>query len=294
MNQTKWNLMLLHASPGFTRRRIKALIRANPTLDSLHSFTPQALSTLLKVSFNEAVQLLSQLHNPRLLNKLEAFAEKYHCVTWFDQHYPTLLRHIPDPPLVLYMNGDLTLLDPLFSLSVVGTRTPSREAFANMENVLAPLISKRVTLISGMAAGIDQFAHRLAISYHGKTIAVLGSGFQYIYPKNDIPLYQCLADQHLVISEYVPDQPPRKYQFPERNRIISGLTQATLVVEAKVKSGSLITVSQALEQGREVFAMPGSLQHPTSEGCHKLIQDGAKLVCTADDIIESWPVYNRC
>ncbi|MGI8315110.1 DNA-processing protein DprA [Halobacillus mangrovi] len=222
------------------------------------------------------------------MKKLDTDLQKIHCLTIFDNNYPSLLRSIPDPPLVLYAIGNLMLLEHPLSLSVVGTRKPSSYAYPSMKKILSPLIQQGFTIVSGMAKGVDQFAHHLALAYNGATIAILGSGFHHIYPTNDIALYQRLVSEHLVLSEYPPDRPPKKFHFPERNRIISGLTSGTFVVEARVKSGSLITVDQALEQGKDVYAMPGMPGNPMSEGCHKMINDGAKLVHSHHDILEDW------
>ncbi len=139
--------------------------------------------------------------------------------------------------------------------------------------------------MSGMAKGIDAYAHWQAIEQRGQTIAILGSGLNYVYPPSHRDLFQKLAAQQLIISEYPPHFPPRKWQFPERNRLISGLSRGVIVVEAKEKSGSLITADQALEQGREVFAVPGPIYSPASQGTNHLIQQGAKLVMSAADVL---------
>lgn len=144
-----------------------------------------------------------------------------------------------------------------------------------------------------MARGIDSMAHRLTLERGGNTIAVLGSGFHSIYPREHIPLYQQIAREGLVLSEYPPDQPPQKYHFPERNRIISGLTMGTLVIEAMKKSGTMITVDQALDQGRDVFAVPGNPFLKQSTGCNELIQNGAKLIQSAEDIYTEWNYFHK-
>jgi DNA processing protein len=142
------------------------------------------------------------------------------------------------------------------------------------------------TIVSGLAIGIDVESHKLAIQNDGSTIAVLGSGFNHIYPKEHIPISRQIAANHLLISEYPPDRKPAKWQFPMRNRIISGLSRGTLIIEAREKSGSLITGDYALQEGREVFAVPGSILEPCSAGTNHLIQQGAKLTTCAEDIYE--------
>ncbi|MFG6115132.1 DNA-processing protein DprA [Halobacillus sp. MO56] len=251
--------------------------------------SPHNLSTSYGIPLKRASAFLHQLHSENHRYKMEQFMKEFSIMTILDNDYPTLLKNIPDPPLVLYLAGNRALLNHCPALSVVGTRNPSESAFPAMERVLAPLIKAGWMLVSGLAVGIDRFAHLLALRYHGTTVGVIGSGFHHIYPKQNISLFQQMAQNHLVISEYAPDIRPQRYHFPERNRIVSGLSEATLVVEAKARSGSLITVDQALEQGRELFAFPGSLLQENSEGCNRMIQEGAKMVLNTQDIVDSWP-----
>ncbi|ARI77493.1 DNA-processing protein DprA [Halobacillus mangrovi] len=288
MIKRRENLIRLHSSPNVTRALIRKLLQVDPHLHSPFTLSPRSLSLLTKIKESRAAAIHNYLNDYNIMKKLDTVLQKIHCLTIFDNNYPPLLRSIPDPPLVLYAVGNLQLLEYSPSLSVVGTRKPSSYAYPSMKKILIPLIQEGFTLVSGMAQGVDQFAHHLAVAYNGTTIAVLGSGFHHIYPTNDIALYQRLVSKHLVLSEYPPDRPAKKFHFPERNRIISGLTSGTFVVEARVKSGSLITVDQALEQGKDVYAMPGLPGNPMSEGCHKMINDGAKLVHSHHDILEDW------
>src|SRR5699024_7788905 len=164
-------------------------------------------------------------------------------------------------------------------------------AFAKLVHIVSPLIKQKWLIVSGMAYGIDGMAHDLTLRHDGATIAVLGGGFYHVYPKTHIHLFNEIVKKGLVISEYPPYQRPQKYHFPERNRIISGLTKGTLVIEAMERSGTLITVDQALEQGKEVYAVPGSPFIRETAGCHKIIQEGAKLVAKFTDIVEEWNEY---
>lgn len=206
-----------------------------------------------------------------------------HIITILDPIYPYLLKQIDDPPWVLYGKGDLSLLQQTRCLSVVGTRYPSSLGCQSMKKLLLPIVQKKWVIISGLAQGIDTQAHRLALS--GRTIGVLGSGMNHIYPPSSAALAERMAHHHLLISEYPPSFPAKPWYFPERNRIISGLSRGTLVVEAKEKSGSLITADQALEQGRDVFAVPGSVFSHRSVGTNQLIQQGATLTMSAADIL---------
>ncbi|MBH0229260.1 DNA-processing protein DprA [Halobacillus yeomjeoni] len=288
MHSKRERLILLHRAPDMTRPLIRRLLECDPQLESPFDLSPEKFSSQFHIPLKRSAAIVRFIQDPYIMKKLDKKSMDFHCLTLWDQDFPPLLKLIPDPPYVLYAIGDLSLIQNPLSLSVVGTRSPSKFAYPPMKKILSPLIHAGFTIVSGMAEGIDQCAHRLAIDGNGKTIAVLGSGFHHIYPRNDIALYQHMARHQLVISEYPPERPPRKFQFPERNRIISGLTPATFVVEARVKSGSLITVDQALEQGKDVFAMPGLAGLETSEGCHKMINDGATLVHTHEDILEGW------
>ncbi|MBB6452936.1 DNA processing protein [Salirhabdus euzebyi] len=234
---------------------------------------------------------MSGIHSGQLMHTIEKDMEKYHVITCNHKTYPPLLKRIPDPPILLYGLGNINFLKIEPKISVVGTRNHSNEAERKVEFLLKPLLHKEWLIVSGMAKGIDSIAHRLAINNTSKTIAILGFGFQHIYPKENISLMQELAKNHLLLSEYAPDEAPKPWHFPERNRIISGLTFGSLIVEAKERSGTFITAEQALDQGREVFVVPGSILHPQSKGCHLLIQEGANLVKDANDLLNAWETY---
>jgi len=273
---------------GITRRTIHYFFQHDSTLKQIYTYSPSKLSQLFKIPMKNASLFHKDLHNPELRRKLFQDLKNYTIMTIVDENYPDVLKRIKDPPLVLYLNGDESLLSDSPKLSIIGTRQPSNEAMQKTKLFVQPLIKHNWVIVSGMAKGIDSYAHHLTLKYGGKTIAVLGSGFNYIYPKQNISLYEEIMKKGLIITEYPPDQPPIKYHFPERNRIISGLSFGTLVIEATERSGTLITVDQALDQGREVYAVPGSPLIPQTKGCHQMIQDGAKLVIDVKDILEDW------
>ncbi|PIU41777.1 MAG: DNA-protecting protein DprA [Candidatus Omnitrophica bacterium CG07_land_8_20_14_0_80_42_15] len=202
-----------------------------------------------------------------------------------DPKYPKNLRDTYDPPEVLYVNGELLPQDEA-AVALVGTRRPTYYGMQACEKLSYDLALYGITIVSGMARGIDTAAHRGALKAGGRTIAVLGSGHDNIYPKENKKLYEEITKSGAVVSEFPDDTPPYKWNFPQRNRVISGLSLGVVVIEAPKKSGALITVDFALEQGREVFAMPGKVNSLASEGTHQLIKDGAKLVENANDIIE--------
>lgn len=208
-----------------------------------------------------------------------------HILTLADAHYPQALLQIPDPPTVIYVRGRLELLNRQ-SLAIVGSRNATPRGCQTAESFAQTLARSGLTIVSGLALGIDAAAHRGALGAPAGTIAIIGTGADRIYPARNRDLALEIAESGAIISEFPLGTPAIAANFPRRNRLISGLACGVLVVEAAPMSGSLITARQAGEQGREVFAIPGSIHSPLSRGCHQLIKQGAKLVETATDILE--------
>ena len=206
-------------------------------------------------------------------------------ITWLDARYPPLLREINAAPPLLFVRGDADALS-LPQLSIVGSRSATPGGCESARRFAGHLVESGFSITSGLALGIDGAAHRGALAAGGRTVAVLGTGADIIYPREHISLADDIAVNGALATEFAPGCQPRRYQFPRRNRIISGLALGTLVVEAGLRSGALITARNSAEQGREVFAIPGSIHNPVARGCHRLIRSGAKLVETADDIME--------
>ena len=211
-------------------------------------------------------------------------------ITLFDEGYPKNLKEVHDPPILLYIKGKLLPGDTA-AVALVGSRRSSVYGGITCERLSMELAARGITIVSGLARGIDSAAHRGALKAKGRTIAVLGSGLADIYPPENAKLAGEIAKNGAVISEFAMETPPHKQNFPRRNRIISGLSWGVVVVEAAERSGSLITADFALEQGREVFAVPGRADSPVSAGTHNLIKQGAKLAANADDIIEELEVH---
>jgi DNA processing protein len=213
-------------------------------------------------------------------------------VAWPDAGYPAALREISDPPLVLFQRGELR--ESVLRIGVVGTRAPTAYGRRAATGLAGGLAARGIEVVSGAARGIDSSAHTGALEEEeGRTVAVLGSGLLCPYPPENEALLERIAENGAVLSEFPPREPPRGEQFPRRNRLISGLSAAVVVVEAAVKSGSLITANHALEQGREVLAVPGPVSSARSEGCNRLIQQGAKLIQNIEDILEELPPVYR-
>jgi DNA processing protein len=214
----------------------------------------------------------------------------HHLVTWLDGDYPSQLREMADPPVLLYGKGRRELLGQN-CLAIVGSRSATPQGEANAEAFAQVLSEAGITIVSGLALGIDAAAHRGGLKGTGSTVAVVGTGLDRVYPARNKALAHAIAEKGLLLSEFPLGTISLPGHFPKRNRIISGLSHAVLVVEAALNSGSLITARLALEQGREVMAIPGSIHSPLSKGCHALIKQGAKLVESAQDIVEelAWP-----
>jgi DNA processing protein len=202
-----------------------------------------------------------------------------------DDAYPEVLLQTPDPPLLLYVQGQVEFLNRR-SLAIVGSRNASAQGVDNARAFGAHLSQRGWTIVSGLAFGIDGAAHEGGLDGPGSTVAVVGTGLDRVYPARHRALAHRIATAGVLVSEFAPGTPPLPPNFPMRNRIIAGLARGTLVVEAALQSGSLITAKQAAEYGREVFAVPGSIHSPLSRGCHALIRQGAKLVESADDILD--------
>ncbi|HNC52586.1 MAG TPA: DNA-processing protein DprA [Accumulibacter sp.] len=206
-----------------------------------------------------------------------------------DAEYPQDLLQTPDPPLLIYVRGHLAALNGK-ALAIVGSRNPTPQGVHNSEQFAAALSKAGMTIASGLALGIDAAAHRGALVSEGSTVAFVGTGIDRIYPAANRQLAFEIADKGAIVSEFPLGTPPAAANFPRRNRLIAGFSRGTLVVEATIESGSLITARFSAEQGREVFAIPGSIHSPQSRGCHRLIKQGAKLVETVEDVLEelSW------
>ena len=214
---------------------------------------------------------------------LEKEFQKFPSFSILDDCYPWDLSEIYDAPVLLFYKGNLELLK-FPKVAVVGSRACSKQGAKSVEKVIQGL-GNELVIVSGLAKGIDTVAHMAALQNGGKTIAVIGTGLDVFYPKANKRLQDHIGNEHLVLSEYGPGEQPLKFHFPARNRIIAGLCRGVIVAEAKMRSGSLITCERAMEEGRDVFAIPGSILDGLSDGCHHLIQEGAKLVTSGKDVL---------
>lgn len=222
---------------------------------------------------------------------LDSFQKEHRFITILDEEYPSQLKEIYNCPAVLFYQGNLSLLKEK-SLAIVGARFASNYGINVVNHFIPDLVAQGYTIVSGLAKGIDSASHLSTIKAKGNTIGIIGTGLDICYPKEMKSLQNKMIDKQLVISEYPNGTQAKKYHFPARNRIIAGLTLGTCVVEARKKSGSLITAQSALDYGREVFAVPGEIFNNYFSGCHSLIQEGAKCTVSADDIINELNYFN--
>ncbi len=276
--------LILNRCPGLGAAKVFEL---HAKLGSASTLLQQDRGALRRLGLgNRTVDYLCAPNESDIANDLAWLdAKDNHLLTLDDDDYPKLLNTIPDPPPVLYVTGNVRVLShPQFA--VVGSRHPTPSGRDTSFAFARFLASSGLAVTSGLASGIDAAAHRGALASDGLTIAVCGTGPDRVYPPDHESLAKKIATNGALVTEFPFGAPPKKGHFPRRNRIISGLSLGTLVVEAAARSGSLITARLAMEQGREVFAIPGSIHSPVSRGCHRLIREGAKLVESAADIFD--------
>ena len=274
---------------GIGAVRMQGLIAYFGELESAWKAAPAELAAAglgLKV-IERVIQAREKVDLEKVWEKIEKQGIKI--LTWEDEAYPQRLKEIDQPPPVLYIRGEY-LPDDLFAVAIVGTRRATPYGRQITEELAAFLAVNGMTVISGLARGVDAIAHQTALKSGGRTIAVLGSGVDKIYPPEHRAMAEQMMDQGAIISDYAPGTPPDASNFPPRNRIISGLSLAVVVIEAGETSGALITAEFAAEQGREVFAVPGSILAPQSKGTNKLIQQGALPLLSVNDLMQALDV----
>jgi DNA processing protein len=266
-----YNWLALHRSPGVGPIKFKQCLLEDNTLNKLPSWVKPDWKAVEK-----DLQWQQQ--------------EKCHILTLYDNHYPNLLRKISNPPPILFVQGDITLLQSQ-QIAIVGSRYPSHEGVDIAYNFAKHFAQLNFTITSGLALGIDTSSHNGALSC-GKTIAILGCGLNQIYPQSNKNLAsKIIKHGGALVSEFPIGTEPKASNFPKRNRIISGLSLGVIVVEATVNSGALITAKIAVDQGREVFAIPGSIHNVKTKGCHSLIKQGAKLTESINDVLEELNLF---
>ncbi|MBD5429198.1 DNA-processing protein DprA [Lactobacillus sp.] len=240
----------------------------------------------INLPLNLKEKVLDAFNNQELTNWVKQILNQCHVVTIFDKIYPNQLRESYQPPLILFARGDLKLLSRKITV-IVGSRTPTFYSRKVLRKIIPKLIKDGYVIASGLAKGVDAIAHEETLANGGKTIAVIGNGLNHFYPAQNQALQEEIFRRGLLLSEYLPDTPPMPFRFPERNRILAGLSENVIVAEAKKKSGSLITANIALEENRNIFAIPGPIDNELSQGPNYLIAAGAQPIVNYD-LEERW------
>ena len=281
-----YDLLYLLTIPNIGPGRIRKLFQVFDSVEAILKAPVQQLIRVEGIDYKLAGQIKSGGDEKTArdqLNLIEKHQVQY--TTIWDKKYPSLLKRISDPPVILFHLGNI-LSEFDKSIAVVGTRTPSNYGKVVTQEMVRGLVDRDICIISGLARGVDSIAHHTAIQSGGKTVAVLGCGVDRCYPPENKKLFEDISRHGAIISEYFIGTGPDAANFPKRNRIISGLSLGTLVIEAGDRSGALISALFALNQDREVFAIPGNINSPKSQGTNRLIKQGAKLVQSVEDILE--------
>jgi DNA processing protein len=269
-------LLALHYTFPAPLNRFSRLLAADPDLKALPDMRPAELAFLLDLDTDKAALLHSKLSRRADPPYTEVYAaSSITPILYTHELYPHSLTQLIDPPAVLYAAGDPSLLRADNKAAVIGSRKATAYSSQAMEKIIPPLVAKDYVIVSGLAKGADAMAHETAIRHGGKTIGVLGTGLSHRYPKQNSGLYEVMGKDHLLVTEYPPYAGPRKWQFPMRNRIISGLSGIVIVTEAARPSGTMSTIDHALEHGKDVHAVPGPINSPLSAGPNRLILEGA-------------------
>ncbi len=281
----KEQLINLSAIPGIGATRIRALIAHFKSTENIFNASIKQLTAVEGIETKTAKSIKDYSDfdfGKQQVNK--AKQAEIDIIDFWDERYPENLKRIYDPPAFLFVKGTLEKQDK-YAIAMVGTRLPSSYGKVIAEKISKDLAQKGLVIISGLARGIDTISHWAAVQSGGRTIAVMGSGLDHIYPSENKKLAEKIIDQGALITEFPMGTQPDAVNFPRRNRIISGLALGTIVVEAGLKSGALLTANYALEQNREIFAVPGNINSPKSMGTNQIIKDGAKLITDANDVL---------
>ncbi|RNF40615.1 DNA-processing protein DprA [Planococcus salinus] len=282
-------LLALHYVYPKPLSRLNRILEKDPELQFFYRMPIYELAEALNIPSAQAGRIKSAyIHSLQI--PFRQIYEKHSIFPISFKHsiYPSSLHDLIDPPVVLYAKGHIDLLAHPSKIAIIGSREASVYSELALSKIIPPLIDQNTVIVSGLAKGADAMAHSKTIKMGGRTIAVVGSGFLHPYPKENAVLQYIIEENHLLVSEYPPYMPPKKWNFPMRNRIISGLSKGIVVTEAKVKSGTLSTIEHALDHGKDIFAVPGNIDSALSEGPHKLIKEGAKPVWNGWQILEEY------
>lgn len=286
------NLLALHYVYPLPLQKLQQLLSPVDVLSHFDRAHPSEIAQALQISLSKAAQLLQSFLHVYRMPLEEAYASVDIVPIPFNHaFYPVHLFELPSPPTVLYVKGRTSLLEGKH-IAIIGSRKATGYTKTAMDLIVPPLVEQQYTIVSGLARGADTLAHEATMKYAGQTIAVLGHGFHHVYPRENRALAEKMAKEQLLITEYPPYMKPEKWHFPMRNRIISGLSRALVVTEAALKSGTLITTECALEQGKDVFVVPGPIDAEQSKGTNKLLLEGAIPVSNGYQITEMLELFS--
>ncbi|WP_107837894.1 DNA-processing protein DprA [Metasolibacillus meyeri] len=285
-------LLALHYVYPLPLNKLQRLLYEIETLQQLPLISAKELAKILQIQLQTA-QTLQINYNKAVKTSFKAYYEQcsIHAIPFLSEHYPKSLLQLHDAPTVIYARGRLDLLQQIRKIACIGSRNATNYSTIALQSILPPLIAEQYVIVSGLAKGADTLAHRMTIELGGQTIAVVGHGFAHIYPKENKQLTAKIAEEHLLLTEYPPYMGPKKWHFPMRNRIISGLSCALVVTEAAMKSGTLITTDHALEHGKDVFVVPGPIHSEQSKGTNNLLKEGAIPVWNGQQIVEELQMF---
>ncbi|MFY3793418.1 DNA-processing protein DprA [Ureibacillus sp. MALMAid1270] len=290
--QSLQHLLALHYVYPLTFNVYKKMIQSIVSIDNLSTISPTKLANILQTSLKKSETILQNYLKMLQVDLLSAYeAESIKTIPYNDKYYPKSLFELVDPPTVLYAKGDVTLLTKERKIAIVGSRNATNYSSMALDFIIPPLVEQNFVIVSGLAKGADSLAHTSTIHYGGKTIGVLGNGFFHVYPRENRSLTEEMVKNHLLITEYPPYVGPKKWQFPMRNRIISGISEAIVVTEAALSSGTLITTDHALEHGKDIFVVPGPIHSELSKGTNQLLKEGAIPIWNGYQIVEERKLF---
>lgn len=281
------SFLALHYVYPVPLNKLRPLLGYDPNLAQFDIMSPHLLAKLCKISLDRAIKLQKMFKEFVEIPMLQMYEK--HSITpilFSNPNYPKSLLNLYDPPAVIYLKGKVELLANPKKIAIIGSREATDYSAESIKAILPPLVNEDYVIISGLAKGADTLAHQITMSLGGQTIAVLGTGLFHVYPKQNLKLSNEMEKNQLLLTEYPPYITPQKWNFPMRNRIISGLSQGVVITEATKKSGTVSTMEHALENGKEIFAIPGSIHSSLSLGPNMLILEGAKPVWNGHQILE--------
>lgn len=287
-------LLALHYVYPLPLQKLQRLLSPVNILSEFENIHYDAIAKILQISAHKAYQLSQNFRQIMTTSFEEVYAQANIVpIPFYHPYFPAQLFEISSPPTVLYVKGQYSLLSNNKQIAIIGSRKATAYSKRAIDVIVPPLVQRGYTVVSGLAKGADTIAHRTTLDLGGHTIAVLGHGFNYLYPAENRILAKQLAEHQLLVTEYPPYMKPEKWHFPMRNRIISGLSQALVVTEAALKSGTLITTELALEQGKDVFVVPGPIDAMQSRGTNQLLLEGAIPVINGHQIIETLDLFSN-